>query len=160
MLVCLKSCQLTWPLQTILFSKCWSGELQHGTARHLLFSFGTSTLSCSQEHQEVISPMPQICSKQRRGKASFALAISGKQLELSANCKRRLRPTAATFRVVYAVAFEIFRALQSVGNAGFGALLLSLTVTFPSGRWQCCSDYIKKRLPQNVKKFESKSWRL
>lgn len=160
MLVCSKSCQLTWPLQRIIFSKSWSGEFQHGTARHLLFSFGTFTLSCSQEHQEVISPMPQICSKQRRGKASFALAISGKQLELSANCKGRLRPTAATFRVVCAVAFEIFRALQSVGNAGFGALLLSLTVTFPSGRWQCCSDYMKKPLPQNVKKFESKSWRL
>lgn len=159
MLVCSKSCQLTWPRHRILSSQCWSGEFQHGAARHLLFSAGTSTLWCSQEHQEVISPMPQICSKQRRGKASFALAISGKQLELSANCKGRLRPTAAAFRVVCAVAFQIFRALQSVGNEGFGALLLSLTVTFPSGRGQCCSDYTKKRLPQNVKKFESKSWR-
>lgn len=106
-------------------------------------------------------PMPQICSKQHRGKASFALAIPGKQLELTGKLQRKAEANSwhiqSSARHCFLGYLEPCRRWR---KRDFELCCARWQFHFPQGGGSVAQTTRKKRLLQNVKTFESKRWRL
>lgn len=104
--------------------------------------------------------MPQICSKQRRGKASFALAISGKQLELTGKLQKKAE---ANSWYIQSSVWSCFWDIWSFAGDGQSGILSFAVVadSYISLREVAVLLRLNEETASSkCQKFESKRWRL